>query len=115
VGSEGSLVQVTTTVHDTVWAKSLVASKTLLAVLARVVLVSPSDGIALLDALDSRSDLLSYTSTLVSESHIGMSVMLIGTAKTGVGDFDQDLVGADFSGGGVLNDLSLLGTLEDGE
>lgn len=57
-GSHGCLVQVTETIHDTLGAKGLVTGKTLLAVLARAVLVTPSDGITLLDVLDSRSDLL---------------------------------------------------------
>lgn len=51
VGGEGSLVEVAVTVHDTLRAKSLVTGQALLAVTTSRVLVSPSDGVALLEVL----------------------------------------------------------------
>lgn len=58
VGTHGCLVEVTVTVHDTVGTEGFVSGKTLLAVVAGVVLVAPSNGVTLFDGLDSRSDFL---------------------------------------------------------
>ena len=56
------------------------------------------------------------TDTLVTEGHVGSLVVLIGSAETGGGYFDEDLVVLEVRLGGLrLDDLALLGALVDGE
>ena len=114
---ERSLVEVGVAVHGALWAESLVTGQALLAVAAGVVLVAPTDAVALLQVLCAWTDLLDDTDTLVTEDHVGVAVVLVSTAETGGGDLEKDLVILELAalGCGGLDDLSGLGALEDGE
>lgn len=87
-----------------------VASQTLLASPAAFMNISPSDAVALHVPLDVSADILNYTSSLVTETLICASVVLVGTAKSGVGDFDKDFIGTELFRGGGLADLAILRT-----
>lgn len=112
----GTLVKVVEAVHGTLGAESLVAAEALLAVLARVVLVSPANAVTLLEDLAVGAELLDNTNTLVAETHVGMVVVKVSTAETGGGDLEEDLVAGEggLLGGG-LDDLAGLRALVDGE
>lgn len=58
---------------------------------------------------------LDDTGTLVTEDHVGLLEMLICSAKTGMRDSNENLVGIDALLGGGLDNLALLGALEDCE
>jgi hypothetical protein len=116
VGGEAALVEVGVAVHDALGAVGLAASEAEVAGTARVVLVSPSDAVALLHVLDGRANLLDDTGTLVTEGHVGALVVLICAAETGGSDLDQDLVVLELALVGLaLDNLALLGALENGE
>lgn len=51
----------------------------------------------------------------MAESHVGGVVVLIGTADTGVGDLDEDLLRANLAGSGRLDDLATHGALVNGK
>jgi hypothetical protein len=88
----------------------------LVAAAAGVVLVSPSDTVTLLQFLDVGTKLFNDTDTLVAESHVGLLVVLISSAKTGGGYFDEDLVILKVRLGSLtLDNLAVLGALVDGE
>lgn len=115
VVSEGTLVVVVVTEELTSRAEGVVAGQALVAVTAGVVKVSPSDGVSLLEAGDTGAELLNYTSTLVAETHVDALEVLIGTAESGVGDLDENIVALDLTGGGGLDNLALLGALVGNE
>ena len=116
VRGEAALVEVGVTVHGALGAVGLAASEAEVAGTAGVVLVSPSDAVALLHVLDSRANLLDDTGTLVSESHVGALVVLICAAETGGSDLDEDLVVLELALVGLaLDNLAVLGALENGE
>jgi hypothetical protein len=58
---------------------------------------------------------LGDTSALMAEDLIGVVIMLISSADTGVRNADENLVRADLAGTGRLDDPALFGALEDGE
>lgn len=64
-------------VHRSLWAQGLMASQTLLALATRVVLITPTDNVAFLEALYFRADLLDFSNTLMTEYLIGMFVVLL--------------------------------------
>lgn len=102
---ERTLVVVVVAVHLTLGAESLGSLQALLALRARVVLVSPSNAVADLEVLGVGTDFLDDTDTLVSEDHVGLAVVLISTAKTGGGDTEVALVSSELRlGGGGLFD-----------
>jgi len=114
VGSERTLVGIGVTVHLSLGAVGLGALQALLAVGARVVLVAPADAVTLLQESAGRAGLLNDTDTLVTESHIGLAVVHVGTAETRGGDSDVDLVAAEGGlGVGSLLDGTGLGALVD--
>lgn len=116
VGSKAALVEVGHAVHLALVAVGFLACEALVAATAGVVLVSPSDAVALLQVLHVGSKLFYDTDTLVAECHVGSLVVLIGSAETGGGYFDEDLVVLEVGLGGLrLDDLALLGALVDGE
>jgi len=111
-----ALVEVSHAVHLTLSAEGLVAAEALLAVTARVVLVTPADAVTLLEDGAVGAKLLHDTDTLVAETHGGLVVVKVSTAETGGGDAEEDLValeGGLLSGG--LDDLAGLGALVDDE
>jgi hypothetical protein len=114
--SHAALVEVGHAVHLTLGAEGLVAAKALLAVAARVVLVTPANAVTLLEDGAVGAELLHDTDTLVAETHVGMVVVKISTAETGGSDAEQDLVALEggLLGGG-LDDLAGLGALVDDE
>ena len=83
---------------------------------ARVVLVTPSNAVTLLQDGAVGAKLLHDTNTLVAETHAGMVVVKVSTAETGGGDAEEDLVALE---GGLLgdglDDLAGLGALVDDE
>lgn len=114
--SHAALVEIGHAVHLTLGAESLVAAEALLAVTARVVLVTPSNAVTLLQDGAVGAKLLHDTNTLVAETHAGMVVVKVSTAETGGGDAEEDLVALE---GGLLgdglDDLAGLGALVDDE
>jgi hypothetical protein len=88
----------------------------LVAAAAGVVLVSPSNAVALLQLLDVGTKLFNDTDSLMAKCHVGFLVVFIGSAETGRGYFDEDLVILKVRLGGLgLDDLGVLGALVDGE
>jgi len=116
VGSKAALVEVGHAVHLALAAVGFLACEALVAATTGVVFVSPPDAVALLQVLHVGSKLFYDTDTLVAEGHVGTLVVLIGSAETGGGYFDEDLVVLEVGLGGLrLDDLALLGALVDGE
>lgn len=114
--SHAALVEVGHAVHLALGAEGLVALEALLAVSARVVLVTPANAVTLLEDGAVGAELLDDTDTLVAETHVGLVVVEVSTAETGGGDAEKDLVALEggLLGGG-LDDLAGLGALVDGE
>jgi hypothetical protein len=114
VGSERTLVGIGVTVHLSLSAVGLSTLQALLAVGARVVLVTPANAVSLLQESAGRAKLLNDTDTLVTESHIGLAVVHVGTAETGSSNSDVDLVASKGGlGVGSLLDGTGLGALVD--
>lgn len=114
VGSERTLIGIGVTVHLPLGAVSLSTLLALLAVRARVVLVTPANAVALLQESAGRAGLLDNTDTLVAESHVSLAVVHVSTAETGGSDSDVDLVAAKGRlGVGSLLDGTGLGALVD--
>lgn len=65
--------------------------------------------------VNRRPDLGDDTNTFMPESHLGVAVVLIGTADTTVGDLDNDLPGRWVAVALALDDVSGLGAFEYGE
>lgn len=78
--------------------------------------VAPTDAVSLLHVCDIGSDLLNNTDTLMAKDHVGLAVVLVGTAETGARDLEQDLVVLQvvLLGSGLLDGTGL-GALENGE
>jgi hypothetical protein len=114
--SHAALVEVGHAVHLTLGAEGLVAAEALLAVTARVVLVTPANAVTLLEDVAVGAELLHDTDTLVAETHAGLLVVEVSTAETGGGDAEEDLVALELRLlGGGLDDLAGLGALVDDE
>lgn len=112
MGSERTLVGIGVTVHLSLGAVGLSALQALLAVRARVVLVTPTNAVTLLEESAGRTSLLDDTNTLVAESHIGLAVVQVSTAETGGGDSHVNLVTGELGlGVGGLLDGTGLGAL----
>lgn len=112
VGSERTLVSIGVTVHLSLGAVGLSSLQALLAVGARVVLVTPTNAVTLLEESAGRTSLLNDTDTLVAESHIGLAVVQVSTAETGGSDSHVDLVTLELRlGVGGLLDGTGLGAL----
>lgn len=115
VGGERALVKVLVSVHDPLGAVLLVAGLALLAVLARVVLVSPANAVALLQALAEGPDLLDDTNTLVSEHHVGMLVVQVCSAETRGRHLQEDKIASELvglGGGALLDDTGLVALVD---
>lgn len=116
VRGHGALVEVGHTVHGALRAEGLVATQTLLAVLARVVFVAPAYTVALLHVLGLRADGLDDTNTLVSQTHVLVAVVQVGAAEAGGGDLDEDVVSGELWPLSLgLLDGAILGALVYGE
>ena len=80
---------------------------------ADLVDVSVSYTVSDLDGVDTGADSLDDTDTLVAENLVGLQVVLVGTAETGVSGLDEDIVVAKSAGDLVRDDLALLGAAEN--
>lgn len=98
VRGQRALVEVVVSVHDPLVAVLLHPGQTLLTVLARVVLVSPTDAVALLQSLAIGSELLDDSDTLVAEHHVDGLVVKVSSAETGSGHLQEDIIAGELVG-----------------